>query len=94
MTQEQLGRFWLVLIMRVFARPDVGSMRPLSWSTDHPFMVETVVSGLRQLGIAGMLPKVCLAGETEISLVTDLWGFQFDLLARNWPFSMDWEEMR
>lgn len=94
MTQEQMGRFWLVLIMRVFARPDVGSMRPLSWSTDHPFMVEPVVSGLRQLGIAGMLPMVCLAGETEISLVTNIRGLQFDLLAKKSPILMGWEVMR
>lgn len=85
MTYQQMGLVWVLLIMHVLVRPDVGQIRPFTWSTDTGFMVEAVGSGLRQLGIAGMMPRVCLAGMSEIGIAIEVWSSNFLML--NWPAS-------
>ena len=43
---ERMSKLWLILILRTFARPHVGQMRPWSWSTGSSFMVDLMTDAL------------------------------------------------
>lgn len=84
MRVERMSKLWLILILRTFARPHVGQLRPWSWSTNSSFMVDQITDALGYFNLDGKLPIVTLSEEME-SIATATWTRYYLFEARNSP---------
>lgn len=46
-------------------------------------MADVVAGGLSQLGITGMMPRVCMAGGVEIGIGIEVWADFFQILEQS-----------